>query len=645
MKYGFVKVAAATPKIKVADTFFNANQAIEISLNAHKNDVEVLVFPELCITGYTCSDLFFQNSLRKGAIDALIHFAKNTKYVDALIFIGMPLVFNNSLYNCAVALQNGEILGVIPKIHLPNYGEFYEMRQFTEATPELKGEICIDGKIVPFGTKMQFVSRTNSNLVVSAEICEDVWSPNPPSIGHALAGATIIVNLSAGDEIIGKASYRKSLISGQSGRLICGYVYANAGDGESTTDMVFSGHNLIAENGTILAETELFNNKMIISEIDVEKISNERLKNTTFRSVSSEDYVKIPFNSNETTKNLTRFVSSSPFVPYNRAEKHEISNEILTIQAKGLAKRFEHTNAKSAVIGISGGLDSTLALLVTVMAFNLLDKPLSDIIAITMPCFGTTIRTKTNAEKLCSALGVTLKEVNIHDTVYSNFEDIGHDENIHDVTFENVQARVRTLVLMNFANKSNGLVIGTGDLSELALGFATYNGDHMSMYAVNSSIPKTLIRHLVDYFIYIADNLELKTVLKDVLDTPVSPELLPAKDGEISQQTEEIVGPYDLHDFFLYYLVRLNFQPKKIYFLAKYAFKGEFSDETILKWLEMFLRRFFSQQFKRSCIPDGPKVGSVTVSPRADLRMPSDAMATLWLNELEELKNSINKNK
>ncbi len=640
MKHGFIKVAAATAQIKVADTKYNTDSLVALCTKASAEAAEIIVLPELCITGYTCNDLFFHSTLLKGALDSLASICKQTQHIDALIFIGMPLMHGSKLYNCAVAIQKGEVLAAVPKTFIPNYSEFYEMRHFAQA-PDKLSTIQINGNSVPFGTDILFNALNMPELCIAAEICEDVWAPNPPSTRHALAGANLIVNLSASDEIIGKAEYRRNLICNQSARLLCGYVYSSAGFGESTSDMVFAGHNLICENGSLLAQSNLFENDIIISEIDIDKLVNERIRNTSFRLQDDSDYITIPFTVDTKNTKLTRYYSPSPFVPSDKSLRDERCNEILTMQASGLAKRLAHTHSKTAVVGISGGLDSCLALLVMASAFKMLNRPLSDIVAVTMPCFGTTERTRSNAQKLCDELGVTLEEINITDTVLSNFKDINHDENTHDVTFENVQARVRTLVLMNLANKTGGLVVGTGDLSELALGWATYNGDHMSMYGVNCSIPKTLVRHLVAFSADITHNPSLAIVLQDILDTPVSPELLPAKDGEISQQTEEIVGPYELHDFFLYYLLRFTFSPKKIFFLAKYAFNGKYTDKIILKWLKIFCTRFFMQQFKRNCIPDGPKVGSVTLSPRGDLRMPSDAMSTLWLQEIEELNNEL----
>ena len=602
---------------------------------AAKAGAKIIVFPELCITGYTCSDLFLQDILLNGAKKALVEIAKQTKELDALVFVGVPLAVGGELYNVAAALNHGNILGFTTKSFLPNYGEFYEMRQFRPG-PKKAEMILFDGKEIPFGPQLLFVEKQMANLIVSAEICEDVWSPVPPSIEAAREGATVIVNCSASDETIGKASYREALISGQSARLISGYIYANAGEGESTTDLVFGGHNLIAENGTILAEAKRFSNGIIYTEFDVQKIANERRKNTTFTETQEHVLPRIPFGLEQTETILTRTFPSRPFVPRDDQERAKRCEEILTIQAMGLKKRLAHTHAKSAVVGISGGLDSTLALLVTAKAFDALGLERSGITAVTMPCFGTTDRTYQNACKMSLKVGATLREVRIGDAVMQHFKDIGHDPQDHSVTYENSQARERTQVLMDIANQTGGLVIGTGDMSELALGWATYNGDHMSMYGVNASVPKTLVRHLVHYYADTCEDSSLKEVLYDVLDTPVSPELLPPKDGEIAQKTEDLVGPYELHDFFLYYFLRMGYEPGKIYRIAKLSFAGEYDDETIYKWLRTFCWRFFSQQFKRSCLPDGPKVGTVALSPRGDWRMPSDACVALWIQNLEK---------
>ena len=634
MKNGFVKVAAATPDIRVADVEFNTQNIINAMEEAQKNGAKILVFPELCVTGYTCSDLFAHSVLLKASRKALLEIAENTNDKDMLVFVGAPLEMNGKLYNVAAAMNQGEIIGFTTKTFLPNYGEFYEMRQFTPG-PQTVREITFEGKKIPFGPQILFQAEGMEELVVAAEICEDVWSPVPPSIQAALEGATVIVNCSASDETIGKDTYRRALISGQSARLISGYIYANAGEGESTTDLVFGGHNIIAENGTILKESSRYVNEIIYSEIDLQRITGERRKNTTFQPLDEETLVRVPFTVEETKTFLTRTFPKKPFVPSDEQTRAQRCEEILTIQAMGLKKRLAHTNARTAVVGISGGLDSTLALLVTARAFDMLGRDKKDIIAVTMPCFGTTDRTYQNACEMSKKVGATLIEVPIADAVNVHFRDIGHDPEDHSVTYENCQARERTQVLMDIANKTWGMVIGTGDLSELALGWATYNGDHMSMYGVNASVPKTLVRHLVKYAADDTKDEALKNVLYDVLDTPVSPELLPPKDGDIAQKTEDLVGPYELHDFFLYFMLRFGYEPSKIFRIACMTFDGEYDKETIFKWLETFCRRFFSQQFKRSCLPDGPKVGTVALSPRGDWRMPSDACVAVWMKDLE----------
>lgn len=636
MKQGFIKVAASTPDIRVADVDFNVKSIIGKMKEAAQNGAKIIVFPELCITGYTCGDLFTQDILLKKAREGLVQIAEETKKLEALVFVGCPLAVDGELYNTAAALNKGEILGLTTKTFLPNYGEFYEMRQFTPG-PEQVRMIRIANKEVPFGPQILFASAETEGLIVSAEICEDVWSPIPPSIKAALEGAVILVNCSASNETIGKDRYREELISGQSARLIAGYVYANAGEGESTTDVVFGGHNLIAENGTILKESHRFENETIYSEIDIRRLLSERRKNTTFRSAPDKTLPIVHFSVKEEETILTRVFSPAPFVPQDKNEREARCEEILTIQAMGLKKRLEHTKASGAVVGISGGLDSTLALLVTAKAFDMLAIPRKQIKAVTMPCFGTTDRTYQNACRMSVRLGATLMEIPIREAVTIHFRDIGHDMNDHSVTYENGQARERTQVLMDIANKDGGMVIGTGDMSELALGWATYNGDHMSMYGVNGSVPKTLVRHLVRYYADTCNDEELQKILMDVLDTPVSPELLPPEDGKIAQKTEDLVGPYDLHDFYLYYVLRFGYEPSKIYRIAKAAFHGIYDEDTILKWLKKFYWRFFSQQFKRSCLPDGPKVGTVALSPRGDWRMPSDACAAVWIQDLEQL--------
>ena len=634
MKNGFVKVAAATPDIRVADVEFNTQNIINAMEEAQKNGAKILVFPELCVTGYTCSDLFDHSVLLKASRKALLEIAENTNDKDMLVFVGAPLEVNGKLYNVAAAMNQGEIIGFTTKTFLPNYGEFYEMRQFTPG-PQTVREITFEGKKIPFGPQILFQAEGMEELVVAAEICEDVWSPVPPSIQAALEGATVIVNCSASDETIGKDTYRRALISGQSARLISGYIYANAGEGESTTDLVFGGHNIIAENGTVLKESSRYVNEIIYSELDLQRITGERRKNTTFQPLDEETLVRVQFTVEETKTFLTRTFPKKPFVPSDEQTRAQRCEEILTIQAMGLKKRLAHTNARTAVVGISGGLDSTLALLVTARAFDMLGRDKKDIIAVTMPCFGTTDRTYQNACEMSKKVGATLIEVPIADAVNVHFRDIGHDPEDHSVTYENCQARERTQVLMDIANKTWGMVIGTGDLSELALGWATYNGDHMSMYGVNASVPKTLVRHLVKYAADDTKDEALKNVLYDVLDTPVSPELLPPKDGDIAQKTEDLVGPYELHDFFLYFMLRFGYEPSKIFRIACMTFDGEYDKETIFKWLETFCRRFFSQQFKRFCLPDGPKVGTVALSPRGDWRMPSDACVAVWMKDLE----------
>ena len=637
MDYGFIKVAAATPKIKVADVDCNTELICNQIDEAAKNGAKVLVFPELCLTGYTCSDLFWQSLMLEKVKEKTIEIARYSKDYDMLIMIGIPYEHNGKLYNVGVVLHKGKILGMVTKKHLPNYSEFYEARHFTKG---FEKAVTVDfaGQKVPMGMNILFKCENRPDMVVGIEICEDLWVPNPPSIRHTMAGATIIANLSASDEVTGKSIYRRDLVAGQSARLICGYIYADAGEGESSTDLVYSAHNMIAENGRMIAEAKRFINQTVYGDIDLDRIKNERRKMTTYDSKDEEDYTVVTFEMNMDNNELSTKINNMPFVPGDIAKRNERCEEILTIQAMGLKKRLEHTNAKSAVIGISGGLDSTLALLVTVRAFDMLGRDRKGIVAVTMPGFGTTDRTYDNALKMIEKLGTTFIEINISDAANEHFKAIGHDSSIHDVTYENVQARQRTLYLMNLANQYNGFVVGTGDLSELALGWATYNGDHMSMYGVNASIPKTLVRHLVRYYADTCEDIELNKVLMDVLDTPVSPELLPPQDnGEIAQKTEDLVGPYELHDFFMYYMLRLGYTPKKIYYLARNAFEGIYDDETILKWLKTFYRRFFAQQFKRSCLPDGPKVGTVAVSPRGDLRMPSDACATIWLKELEEI--------
>ena len=641
MKDGFICVAAGTPKIRVADCRHNAEQIFTMMREADKQGVKILALPELCLTGYTCGDLFLQDTLLDGAAEGLRTILEATRHLEVLTALGMPVRAGGKLYNCAVVIQKGEILAVAPKTYLPNYGEFYEKRWF-ESGESLDGHMSVSLPAADSATTYTGLGQSIIDcpavpgLKVGVEICEDLWAPDPPSRRLAEAGATVILNLSASNEVVGKAAYRRQLVVGQSGRLCCGYVYADAGEGESTTDLVFAGHNMIAENGAMLAESR-FTAGLTIADIDVQRLTYERRRLTPFPALRDTGLCWSEAEFTPCVTKIRRYVSPTPFIPENAADRAGRCEEILTIAALGLKKRLEHTGAKTAVVGLSGGLDSTLALLITALAMGMLHRPASDIVAVTMPCFGTTDRTKNNAVLLAERMGAALRTIPIGDTVRSHFRDIGHDPDVHDVTYENAQARERTQVLMDVANETGGLVIGTGDLSELALGWATYNGDHMSMYGVNASIPKTLVRHLVDYAA--RDNLkkdeELTHVLEDILDTPVSPELLPAVQGQIVQRTEDLVGPYELHDFFLYYALRWGFGPRKILRLAELAFHRAYSREVILKWLKSFYRRFFVQQFKRSCLPDGPKVGSVALSPRGDWRMPSDAAARLWLEELE----------
>ena len=642
MRDGFVKVAAVTPEVRVADVAFNVDACtVEAERACTEDSASVVVLPELAITGYTCEDLFWQDALLDAAERGLADFAARTAELDALLLVGVPVRVNAKLYNCCAVVASGTILGVVPKRHIPTYNEFYEGRHFVPGTADVV-PIDVAGQLdVPFGMSQLFACEELPELVVAAEICEDLWVPEPPSIRHAQAGATLICNLSASNALVGKADYRRELVRGQSARLVCGYVYASAGTGESTQDLVFSGHDLVAENGRLLAEGAPFGDGRALTELDVRQLVAERRRMSTFETVANAaqmDYHVSRFTLDVHHVHLTRWVDPHPFVPSDPARRAERCEDVFAIQAHGLAKRLAHTHSSRAVIGVSGGLDSTLALLVAVRAFDLLGLDRTGIIAVTMPGFGTTDRTHDNATLLSQALGVQLREIVIGPAVRQHFSDIGHDESVHDVTYENSQARERTQILMDVANQEGGLVIGTGDLSELALGWATYNGDHMSMYAVNASVPKTLVRHLVRYVADTCGNAAEKDVLLDVLDTPVSPELLPATgDGKIAQKTEDLVGPYELHDFFLYEVLRRGSGPRKVFRLARHALGEKYDTETILSWLKVFYRRYFAQQFKRSCLPDGPKVGSAAVSPRGDLRMPSDACSTLWLAELEEL--------
>jgi NAD+ synthase (glutamine-hydrolysing) len=641
MEYGFVRVGAVVPRLKVANCNYNENIIKNIIYEANKKNIQILSFPELSLTGYTCADLFHQDMLIKSALSSLKNILKSTQKINMVVILGMPVRHKNALYNCSVVVEKGNVLGIVPKVYIPNYKEFYENRWFISGE-NIKNEfINLFDKKIPFGTDLLFTDKNYSNLCFGTEICEDLWMPIPPSSVQSINGSVLTFNLSASNEIIGKYDYRKQLIIQQSARCLSGYIYTSAGIDESTTDVVFSGHALISENGTVLNESERFKreNQLIYSELDIEKLINERNKMVSYSSVKMDSNVKyIEFSLNEKNyKDFNRYIDPHPFVPGNDFKRDKRCEEIFNIQIAGLAKRYEHTGLKKAVIGISGGLDSTLAILVVAKVFDELKISRENIIAVTMPGFGTSNITYNNAIKLIEYMGASLKEIDIKDACLMHFKDIGHEENIHDVTYENVQARERTQILMDLANKIGAFVIGTGDLSELALGWCTYNGDHMSMYAVNSGVPKTLVKYLVKW---VADNVFEKStskVLIDILNTPISPELLPTnKNGEIKQKTEDIIGPYELHDFFLYQFLRFGFTPKKILFLAQKAYQNEYSGDEIRNWLKVFYKRFFSQQFKRSCLPDGPKVGSVSLSPRGDWRMPSDADNEVWLKELFE---------
>ncbi len=649
MQYGIIRTAAVSPALRVADCDHNAARIIEWMREADKRAVSLAVFPELAVTGYTCGDLFQQDALRRGALAALDRIRSASRELELTAVVGLPMVCGGKLYNSAAIISRGRVLGIVPKSYLPNYGEFYEQRNFSSGRG-LSRTVTLFGEEVPFGSDLLFEAEA---CVFGVEICEDLWVPEPPSLRLAQAGANVILNPSASNEVIGKAEYRRKLVLGQSARLICGYVYADAGEGESTTDLVFAAHDLIAENGAIASESLPFanvrgtrssdsriyneNGCMVIADLDLEKLALERSRLNTFES-RSDGFRRIAFSLSEREFRPMLRIPAQPFVPKDRSLLDSRAEQILTMQAVGLKKRVERSRAKTVVIGISGGLDSTLATLVAVRAMDLLGRPHTDVVTVTMPCFGTSDRTHRNAVRMTKLLGTSFQEVDIRETTLSHFEDIGHDPDDHSVVFENGQARMRTLVLMDIANQTGGIVGGTGDLSELALGWATYNGDHMSMYGINASVPKTLIRHLVRYEADRA-NEELRSVLSDVLDTPVSPELLPADgEGDISQKTEDLVGPYELHDFFLYYGIRWGFSPKKVYFLANLAMEGRYPQAEILRWLKVFYTRFFAQQFKRSCLPDGVKIGSASLSPRGDWRMPSDACADLWLREIEEIR-------
>ncbi|NCC47478.1 MAG: NAD(+) synthase [Clostridia bacterium] len=636
MHDGFIRVAAATPEIRVADCQYNEAEILKLMRQAKQDSVQVVIFPELSLTGYTCADLFFSQTLQQAARASLSRLVKASQTIAGLFAVGLPLAADSALYNVAAVFQNGQLLGFVPKQQLPDYGEFNETRYFTPGPDQ--DDCLFDGMTVPLGTDLLFRSRELPDICLGFEICEDLWSPQPPSVRLALAGATIIGNLSASNEIVAKADYRRLLVRSQSGRLICAYCYASAGQGESTTDLVFSGHNLIYENGARLAESPLFSTGLLCADIDVQQLSQDRRRHKIISGQSAERprVREIGFSTPPVTLSLMRTVGKQPFVPEDPTLLADHCREIIELQSRGLQKRLSHIHCQKTVLGLSGGLDSTLALLVTVHAFDALQLSRKDILSITMPGFGTTDRTYQNALKLAEGLGVTLREIPIRDAVLGHFKDIGHNPDQHDVTYENAQARERTQILMDLANQQQALVIGTGDLSELALGWATYNGDHMSMYAVNSSVPKTLISHLIRDLASRSDE-PLRDVLSDILATPVSPELLPPENGQIAQKTESLVGPYRLHDFYLYYFVRFGFTPEKIERLAHIAFCDEYTAYEIRHWLRVFIRRFFSQQFKRSCLPDGPKVGRVALSPRGDWRMASDAESLSWLDQLPEL--------
>jgi NAD+ synthase (glutamine-hydrolysing) len=637
-KYGYIRSGVAVPTLRVGDPDFNASEIAKLVIRACSNQVDVLVFPELSLTGYTCADLFNQKILRKEAERSLDKLLSDTSEYDIVVAVGMPIEADNQLFNIAVVFHKGRILGVVPKTYLPTYGEFYEARWYKSSTSRISSSVHLCGQEVPFHENLLF-KDSNSDLCIGVELCEDLWMAIPPSSYHALYGANLILNLSASNEIVGKKEYRRQLVSQQSARCLAGYLYSSAGQTESTTDLVFGGHSMIAENGSIVAETRFEEESaFIMSDIDIEKLMNDRIKQNSFMgNVAKIEYITVPLSlQSKTVDTILHYTDAFPFVPRGTEKRNERCRDIFQIQSTGLLQRIHKSEIQRAVLGISGGLDSTLALLVTVEAFKRLKRPMSDIIGVTMPGFGTTDRTYHNALTLMKELGITVREVPIRDAVTVHFKDIGHDMNVHDITYENSQARERTQILMDIANKEHGMVIGTGDLSELALGWCTYNGDHMSMYAVNASIPKTLVKYLVSWYSEMTDNEDARKALNDIVDTPVSPELLPPdQSGRIQQVTEDIVGPYELHDFFLYHMIRCGYTPDKIRLLANIAFKERYPEEVIFHWLKLFYKRFFRQQFKRSCLPDGPKVGSICLSPRGDWRMPSDACVDIWLKNLE----------
>lgn len=636
MQDGFIRVGAATPKVSIADPVYNANEIIRFVQEADKKKIKLLAFPELNLTAYTCGDLFLQKELLDRAKEQLIRIAAETERYDVVSVIGLPLYKDGNLYNCAAVLHGGRILGIVPKNNIPNYAEFYEKRHFINA-PKENTTILIGNMEVPFGTNLLFECENFHEFIFGVEICEDLWVPSPISGEHTLAGANIMVNLSASNETVGKDEFRSELVRNQSSRCVCGYIYANAGEGESTTDLVFAGHNFIYENGQVLAESQKYTTGIIFSEIDLYKLTAERRRMNSYIRAMPSSYQRLKFTIQKCEYALTRSFTIMPFLPEDENKRSQRCEDIINIQCHGLTQRLSAIGCKTAVIGLSGGLDSTHALLVVTRAFDLLGLDRKGIISVTMPCFGTTDRTYNNAVSLAEKMGTTLKVVNIRESVLQHFSDIGQEPNKTDVTYENAQARERTQVLMDIANQIGGIVVGTGDLSELALGWATYNGDHMSMYGVNASIPKTLMRYVIAHIADRQSN-EIKTILQDILDTPVSPELLPHQEGRIQQKTEDIVGPYELHDFFLFYMLRYGFRPSKIYRIANLAFADTYDKLTVKKWLRIFYKRFFTQQFKRSCLPDGPKVGSVALSPRGDFRMPSDASCRIWLDEIDAIK-------
>ena len=642
MKHGFLKVACATPKIKVADCSYNVNEMINIAKEANDKHVKVLVFPELCITAYTCADMFFSNVLLDSADKALKKYVEETKSFDMLSIVGLPMFYENKIYNCAAVVKNGELLGVVAKSNLPTYGEFYEGRYFVPS-PDENFSYLFNGKYVPFGRNILFSCRTMPIIKLGIEICEDIWVNTPPSNMLSIAGATLLANLSASNEVVGKDEYRRALVASQSAKTVSAYIYANCGEGESTSDVVYSGHSIIAENGSVISERIPFDftsEKFITAEVDLEKISLERRRRNTVTTNAPKNIVIVPFDFNIEETEITRYIDPTPFVSSNEQQKKRNIEAVRSIQAYGLKQRLESSNSKKCVIGVSGGLDSSLALLSTIHTYKIMGRDVKDIIAVTMPCFATSERTRKNACALANALGVELREIDIRDAIAFHLNSIGHSLDVHDVVYENAQARERTQILMDIANGENALVIGTGDLSELALGFTTYGGDHMSMYALNSGVPKTLIPHILNFYAdELKENTELTSVIKDIIDTPISPELVPAVSGSISQITENIIGPYELHDFFIYYMLTYHYSPEKLFRIAQIAFKGKYEDEIIISCMKIFISRFFSQQFKRSCMPDGPKVFGVSLSPRGDLKMSSDTSSEEWLKRIETFIN------